>query len=310
MVACSDDRTKVILITDPSGLADALTDKIYQELNTISDYYNLNIELYTPTDSISSSSIFSAVVAKEPDIIITAISIYETDLIISAVNNKQIQYLMVGSEADLNMDGNTDSENITSVIFSNSNEGFIAGLAAGLLTDNNLVCYVGSEMYKSDIEFYYGFIYGLACINKDIKSDYIYIGNYFSAAESQAKISELETSNYDVLYFTSNNEIFINLCINNDFYTIRNTCGDFRGTFQIIPEINLSLKTYFEALKSNSAGEILEFDIMNDAYSIYSEIMVDQDIETVQRYINYVKYNNIDIPKTKVELDNKQTIEL
>ena len=91
-------------------------------------------------------------------------------------------------------------KNVASVLFADNEGAYLAGIAAAMQTKTNKVGFVGGVESDTITRFETGFKEGVASVNKDIKVETQYVGDYSDAAKGQTIAQSMYSDGVDVIY--------------------------------------------------------------------------------------------------------------
>ncbi|HEC21525.1 MAG TPA: BMP family ABC transporter substrate-binding protein, partial [Chloroflexi bacterium] len=93
-----------------------------------------------------------------------------------------------------------DSRNVTGLVFAEDEAGFLAGALAGLMTDEDVVGFVGGMDIPPVLRFQKGFENGVAHTNKRAKALSIYTDSFTDTAAGEEAARELIGQGADVIF--------------------------------------------------------------------------------------------------------------
>ena len=98
------------------------------------------------------------------------------------------------------IDGVVDQPNVASVLFKDHEAGYLAGVAAGLMTKSNKIGFVGGMEIPVIERFEAGFVAGVAAVNPDVKVDVQYTGAFDKAELGKATANLMYSSGVDIVF--------------------------------------------------------------------------------------------------------------
>lgn len=101
------------------------------------------------------------------------------------------------------IDAVVDAPNVASVLFKDNEAGFLAGVAAALMTESDQVGFVGGMEIDVIKRFEAGFVAGVEAVNKDIDIDINYTGAFDKAELGKSTANLMYSSGVDVIFHAS-----------------------------------------------------------------------------------------------------------
>ncbi|AOV08217.1 BMP family lipoprotein [Sporosarcina ureilytica] len=101
------------------------------------------------------------------------------------------------------IDGEVDQPNVASILFKDQEAGYLAGVAAALMTESNKVGFVGGMDIPVIERFEAGFVAGVEAVNPDIKIDIDYTGAFDKAELGKATANLMYSSGVDIIFHAS-----------------------------------------------------------------------------------------------------------
>ena len=98
------------------------------------------------------------------------------------------------------IDGVVDQPNVASVLFKDHEAGYLAGVAAGLMTESNKIGFVGGIQIPVIERFEAGFVAGVAAVNEKVKVDVQYTGAFDKAELGKATANLMYSSGVDIIF--------------------------------------------------------------------------------------------------------------
>ncbi len=316
LTACGNDEEKsIVLITDANGITDMhYNSPTYEALKQSSQDFNFKSYVYEPNNANDFVELIDDSVLLEPKLIIFSSPVFEFESVIAAEDYPEQNFIFVESNADLNLDGKQDSENIYSIDFDRSQAGFLSGIVAGNIATNK-VSFVGNDEFLSYIEYESGFRAGIRTVNPDVDVQVKYYPE---------DISEDQMYTYILALINDGTEVIYTLNKNNGLYQAAEEYGipvigfdyDYRKEIDnpasiimyIEKDINravyLSIQDYFNGLYK---GQVKKYSLTDDCLHL---VVLDNELITptlealVQSWIEEITYADIVIPSTREDLKN------
>lgn len=110
---------------------------------------------------------------------------------------------IAGQRTDTNfaiIDGVVDQPNVASVLFKDQESGYLAGVAAALMTETNKVGFVGGLKIPVIERFEAGFVEGVKAIDPDIEIEREYTGAFDKAELGKATANLMYSSGVDIIF--------------------------------------------------------------------------------------------------------------
>lgn len=98
------------------------------------------------------------------------------------------------------VDSVVDKPNVASLTFADHESAFLAGVAAAKTSKTNHIGFIGGVESEVITRFESGFIAGAKSVNKDIKVDVQYVGDFSNAANAGTIATSFYSSGADVIY--------------------------------------------------------------------------------------------------------------
>ncbi|MDV6376657.1 BMP family protein [Sporosarcina sp. GW1-11] len=98
------------------------------------------------------------------------------------------------------IDGVVDAPNVTSILFKEQEGGYLAGVAAGLMTKSNKIGFIGGMDNPVIERFEAGFIEGIKAVNPEVKVDSKYVGAFDKAELGKAEAGRMYSSGVDIIF--------------------------------------------------------------------------------------------------------------
>lgn len=98
------------------------------------------------------------------------------------------------------IDGVVDAPNVTSVLFKDQEGGYLAGVAAALMTKSDKIGFIGGMDIPVIERFEAGFLEGVKAVNPEIKVDAKYVGAFDKAELGKAEAGRMYSSGVDIIF--------------------------------------------------------------------------------------------------------------
>ena len=206
LTACENGEKKsIILITDTNGITDMHYNlPVFEALKQSSEDFNFKSYIYEPDNETHFVELIDESVLLEPKLIIFSSPVFEFESVNAAEDYPEQNFIFVESNADLNLDGKQDSENIYSIEFNKSQAGFLSGIVAGNIATDK-VSFVGNDEFLSYIEYESGFRAGIKTVNPNIDVLVKYYPEDISQDQMYTYISALINDGTEVIYTLNKN---------------------------------------------------------------------------------------------------------
>ena len=319
VTACDDNEEKsVVLITDTNGISDRhYNASAYEAIKQSSQDFDFKSYTYEPDNANEFIDSIDEAISLEPKLIIFSSPALEFESVIAAGDYPEQNFIMVESNADLNLDGKQDTENIYSIDFDRSQAGFLSGIVAGTIASTR-VSFVGNNEFLSYIEYESGYRAGIKTINPDIDVDIKYYPEDITEDQMYSYISALINDGTEVIYTLNKN---------NGLYKAAEEYGipvigfdydysqeiDYSASIIMYIEkdiqhaIYLSIQDYFNGLYK---GQVKKYSLADDCLHlvVLNEEIITPDLEDLVRlWIDEIINSNVVIPSKREELNNFHT---
>ncbi len=98
------------------------------------------------------------------------------------------------------IDGVVDAPNVTSVLFKEQEGGYLAGVAAALMTKSDKIGFIGGMDIPVIERFEAGFLEGVKAVKPEIKVDSKYVGAFDKAELGKAEAGRMYSSGVDIVF--------------------------------------------------------------------------------------------------------------
>lgn len=313
---CDGSETKsIVLITDTEGIAEMHYNlPAYESLKKSSQEFDFKLYVYEPSNPNDFVKLIDDAIAIAPKLIIFSSPVFEFESVIAAEDFPEQNFIFVESNADLNLDGIQDSENIYSIDFDRSQAGFLSGIVAGTIASEK-VSFVGNNEFLSYIEYESGFQAGIKTIDSNIKVDIKYYPEEITEDQMYIYISELINNGTEVIYTLNKNNGLYKAA---QEYNIPVIGFDYDYSQEIdYPEViimyiekdihnalYLSIQDYFDGLYK---GQVKKYTLSDDClhFIALNKNIITPDIQSlIEAWIDEIISTDMLIPSTRDELKN------
>ncbi len=306
--ACSNKSdTKVVLITGKDGKNGSYTDKAtYEALEALSKEYKFNLEVIEPSKVQNYDKKFVEIISQSPQLIIYSNPSSETEAVIAAKNYNDIYFVLVGANADMDLDGIQDVNNIYSIVFSKSETGFISGIYAANTAQKN-ICFLGGREYLSIVEYEASFLSGVKCVSQDKAVKVLYLGDNQSYETITSKLNDAINDDYDIIYTIEQSQAVYDFAKQKGIKVIG--CGynydasyNYKMSFLVKNNVNnaitCAVKEYFNG---TFQGQIKIFGFEDDALSLEYSDSNDTAKNNVETWKDRISEKSFHIPVNRSE---------
>ncbi len=313
LTSCKKSDKTIILITDEAGTNDGYYNQLtYEGLKKAASEYDFNLIVSTPKNSSQYDAVFQDVIDQNPNLIVISNPDMEATAVAYAKNNPDLDFVLVESNADLNLDGIQDATNIYSIRFQQSEEGFISGILAAALATNQ-VAFIGANEFNSYIQYESGFRAGVSTINPSTSVDVIYIKESTASDQVQAQVTQMIQNGVQVIFTLNKNtgiyvaaqEAGIPVIICDYDYSSQIAIGKksiaFTAEKKIDQAVFIAVSDYFNGLFK---GQIKYFTYADDCfgYKIIERSVVTDDVETlIIAWAAELKNRTFTVPDTRAQ---------
>lgn len=187
------DENLVILVTDERGLGGGgLNDICLEGAVRAQDDFGINPLCLSATSADDYMQVLKQAVSMEPMLIIAIGDKFEPALIDIAAENKGQKFAIIGA--------GEVGENVTGITFNDQDAAFLVGIAAAMMTETNVVGFVGGERSAEQDRYEYGFEAGVVTTKKGINVAKNYIGTFTDAAEAKKVTVAQRALGADIVY--------------------------------------------------------------------------------------------------------------
>ena len=159
----------VILVTSESGLGDlGLNDSCWEGCSRAAEKWDLAVYCIESESAEDYAAKITEAVGMEPQLIICAEEDMQDALMGIAEAHPEQKFAII--------DKNGLGENIMGITFREQDGAFLAGIAAGMVTESKIVSFIGGEQSALQDCFQYGFASGVRTVASDIYVNTQYVG--------------------------------------------------------------------------------------------------------------------------------------
>ncbi len=310
LAGCSgNSRKTVVLITDENGTEDYISGCVYTALKEEAAAYGFKLVLQTPVNESAYEAAFDKALKEEPSLIVCSQPTLEAYMVISAKNNPDIAYAIIGSQADINMDGDLDVDNAYGIMFSHEQEGFAAGIYAALTSQSGSVGFIGTDEFLSVIRYEVGFRAGVRCINEAMIVNTVFVNEKATADDIAGGLAQLTATGCDTVYTVNMSENMLNEITGKGMTILSKYLDVDKSAAVFAPESNVSLAIKDLCLavfgENNFSGQVKSYDLTDEnAIELKYKNENDPLKTTVERWTAYIQNGSIIVPATRDELKN------
>lgn len=315
--SCQNKSGKtVVLVTDESGLKDGYYNQLtYNGLKKAASEYGFNLVVETAKSASDYDSVLKAAVELTPDLIVISNPDMESEAVAYAKNYASLNFIFVECNGDLNLDGYQDSNNIYSIRFDQSEEGFLSGIAAASIATDH-VAFVGTNEFNTYIEYESGFRAGVKTINPNTTVDVTYIKESDDTQSVHDQVSQMIQNGVQAIYTLNENEGLyqaaqdygIPVIIADYNYKDKLKNGSKSIVFVVDKKIDqavyLVVSDYFNGLYK---GQIKKFAYSDEclSYEVLNHSTINSDTEsTLNAWVTQLKNNAFSVPATRAAFNS------
>lgn len=213
----------------------------------------------------------------------------------------------------------TVADNVMCISFKDEEGAFLAGVIAALITETQVVGFVGGEKDKDVEVFEFGFRAGVKAANTEAIVLIEYIGNFNDIEEGAESAHSLVNQGADVIFHAAGNSgagivevaeqsgIWV---INADDNLSQDSKAVLCSTFKRVDNgVYLSIQSFMEGKFHSGAYEFgLDFEAVG--YTDNSGSLTKETRKLVNKFVSEVLLGNILVPKNKTEFSNFQVPDL
>lgn len=219
------------------------------------------------------------------------------------------------------IDAEVDADNVASVLFKDNEAGFLAGVAAALMTETDKVGFVGGMEIDVIKRFEAGFVAGVEAVNKDIEMDINYTGAFDKAELGKSTANLMYSSGVDVIFHASGatgNGVFAEakerksadadanvwvIGVDSDQYDEGQVGDDNVTLTSALKRIDQAvIEISGQAQEGNfPGGETLNYGIEEGAVGLAdSRGAIPEDVQAqIEEYIEQIKAGDLEVPSTR-----------
>lgn len=219
------------------------------------------------------------------------------------------------------IDAEVDADNVASVLFKDNEAGFLAGVAAALMTETDKVGFVGGMEIDVIKRFEAGFVAGVEAVNKDIEMDINYTGAFDKAELGKSTANLMYSSGVDVIFHASGatgNGVFAEakerksadadanvwvIGVDSDQYEEGQVGDDNVTLTSALKRIDQAvIEISGQAQEGNfPGGETLNYGIEEGAVGLAdSRGAIPEDVQAqIEEYIEQIKAGDLEVPSTR-----------
>lgn len=186
----------VILVTSESGLGDlGLNDSCWEGCSRAAEKWDLSVYCIESESAEDYAAKITEAVGMEPQLILCAGEDMQDALMSIAEAYPEQKFAII--------DKNGLGENVTGITFQEQDGAFLAGIAAGMVTESRIVSFIGGQQSILQDCFQYGFTSGVRTVASDVYVNTQYVGDSSDAAAAKMLAGAHEALGSDVIYQTA-----------------------------------------------------------------------------------------------------------
>lgn len=216
------------------------------------------------------------------------------------------------------IDAEVDQPNVASVLFKDNEAGFLAGVAAALMTETDKVGFVGGMDIDVIERFEAGFVAGVEAVDENVEIDVEYTGAFDKAELGKATANLMYSSGVDVIFHASGatgNGVFAEakerksadadanvwvIGVDQDQYNEGQVGDDNVTLTSALKRVDKAVIEISEQAKNGEfpGGETLNYGIDEEAVGLAdSRGAIPEDIDAeIQTYIEKITSGEIEVP--------------
>ncbi len=189
------DRLRVGLVTDMDRLAPGgYSILAYEGMQRASQEHGLQLEVLETQAPADFEGNLARLIANGCGIVVTIGSVFALTVERMAQRHPEVHFIVVDYEPS------TEILNITGIVFAEDQAGFLAGALAGLVTERDLIGFVGGIEVPAVRRFRLGFEHGVASVNRRARILRADTDSFSDPEAGEAAAQQLVRQNVDVLF--------------------------------------------------------------------------------------------------------------
>lgn len=219
------------------------------------------------------------------------------------------------------IDGVVDQPNVASILFKDQEAGFLAGVAAALMTETNKVGFVGGMDISVIERFESGFVAGVEAVDDSIEIDIEYTGAFDKAELGKATANLMYSSGVDIVFHASGatgNGVFAEakerksadaganiwvIGVDSDQYEEGKVGDDNITLTSALKRVDKAVIEISERAKNGDfpGGETLNYGIAEESVGLAdSRGAIPDDVQAkIDEFIEKIKNGDIEVPKER-----------
>ena len=302
-----EDKKNVILVVEEETIGNGSYNELV--LNGIkSGSAGANISYIAGNDSMKSK--LDKAASRGADIIWTIPSITGKDVIDSAKINPDITYVMVDFKSEEILD------NLITISFNSDESSFLGGCAAAMITESNIVGFIGGQESEVIEEFEYGYSAGVKYTGKILGKDIEIIPEYANTFSDKNKgkllAHDLYEKGCDVIFQAAGvtgigvieeSKIYDRWTIGTD--VDQGYLAPENVLTSVIKEVTKAAATVNEQLlnEENLAGRNIVFNFSNGAEGIVQGNLSDKQYNEIMEIKEMIAHGKMTVPDNEVDYE-------
>jgi len=189
------ERLRVGFVTEGGRIDDgSFNQYAYEGTVRAAQEHGLAVELIETRSPAEYESNIRQVIERGCNLVVTVGSTTGTTVERMAARYPKVHFVLVDYEPI------QESRNVTGLVFAEDQAGFLAGALAGLMTDQNVVGFVGGVDVPPVLKFQRGFEHGVAFTNRRAKVLTVYTNSFTDEQKGREAAGELVNQGADVLF--------------------------------------------------------------------------------------------------------------
>ncbi len=189
------ERLRVGFVTDGGRIDDgSFNQYAYEGTVRAAQEHGLAVELIETRSPAEYESNIRQVIERGCNLVVTVGSTTGTTVERLAARYPKVHFVLVDYEPI------QESRNVTGLVFAEDQAGFLAGALAGLMTEQNVVGFVGGVDVPPVLKFQRGFEHGVAFTNRRAKVLTVYTNSFTDEQKGRDAAGELVNQGADVLF--------------------------------------------------------------------------------------------------------------
>ncbi len=199
-LACSQYESQIGMVTDSGGVNDkSFNQGTWEGINDFCRDYEVGAT-YIETGDASEMVRNLNTQAEQNEVVVASGYLFENAIYESAKANPDTNYIFIDGEPK-DADGNlVEVDNIKSVLFEDSEAGYLVGYLAASLSEANHIGFIGGTEVPPVQRFGWGFVQGAQDANPTVEIEYQYTGTFNDPAKGQTVASAMYDQGVDIIF--------------------------------------------------------------------------------------------------------------